>query len=293
MARTIVITGCDAHHHVLAAELLASLRAVSPRPFTVGFLQVGDAAPPGALLSLADVAARAPIGDLAIGPAEGFQLACSVVKPSLPELFPGYEVYIWLDADTWVQNGSGLAQIAACAAQADVCIHPQLDPNYCGCQYPDDYTLTVYETIFGAQEAGKLVRFPMINAGVFGATATSPLWRTWKAALHEVRVRLDRQNTRFFSDQIPLHRLIYTGRLKIYPLRAVNNWLVLHSVPRLDRATGRLTAPTLPHEEINIIHLVGDSKWRQYALDETVTSLRWSAIAASGRRPQSGATARS
>jgi hypothetical protein len=275
MMGTIVVTGCDANHDVLASELLASLRRIPSREFTIGFLRVGEAPAPESLTSLADIVVHVPVGDLAIKPDEGFQVACSAIKPRLPEIFPGYDIYIWLDGDTWVQNSAGLAQIAMCAPKADVCIHPQLDPNYFLCQYPDNYTLIVYEKLFGPQEKEKLARFPMINGGVFGATAASPLWKTWKAALDEMRARLMPQKSRFFSDQIPLHRLIYSGHLTIYPLRAVNNWLVLHGLPRLDKSTGRLTAPSFPYEEINIIHLVGNSKWLKYDLDGTVTSLRY------------------
>lgn len=278
MARTIVITGCDANHDVLASELLASLRTASVTDIAIGFLRIGEAPAPETLTSLADVVVQVPLGDLAIGPDEGFLIACLAVKARLPDLFPGYDIYIWLDGDTWVQNGVGLTQIAMGAAQADVCIHPQLDPNYFACQYPDNYTGLVYERLFGPHERDRLGRFPMINGGVFGAKATSPLWQAWKASLDEVRARLMPQTSRFFSDQIPLHRLIYSGQLTLYPLRAVNNWLVLHGLPRLDKTTGRLTAPSFPFEEINIVHLVGDSKWSQYTIDGTVTSLRYGAV---------------
>jgi len=279
MARTIVITGCDANHDVLASELLASLRQAAVRDVTIGFLRIGEAPAPDALTSLADIVVQVPLGDLAIRADEGFQVACLAVKARLPDLFPGYDIYIWLDGDTWVQNGVGLTQIAMGASHADVCIHPQLDPNYFACQYPDNYTLLVYERLFGPHERERLARFPMINGGVFGATATSPLWQAWKTSLDEIRARLMPQTSRFFSDQIPLHRLIYSGQLTLYPLRAVNNWLVLHGLPRLDKATGRLTAPSFPFEEINIVHLVGDSKWSQYTIDGTVTSLRYGAHA--------------
>lgn len=275
MARTIVITGCDANHDVLASELLASLRYAAVRDVAIGFLRVGEAPAPEALTSLADIVVQVPVGDLAIRPGEGFQVACLAVKARLPDLFPGYDIYIWLDGDTWVQNGAGLDQIAMGASQADVCIHPQLDPNYFACQFPDNYTLLVYEHLFGAHERERLARFPMVNGGVFGARATSPLWQAWKASLDEIRARLMPQTSRFFSDQIPLHRLIYSGQLTLYPLRAVNNWLVLHGLPRLDKRTGRLTSPSFPYEEINIVHLVGDSKWSQYKIDGTIMSLRY------------------
>jgi hypothetical protein len=214
-------------------------------------------------------------GDIALKPNEGFTLAYLAVKASLPELFPGYETYIWLDADTWIQREVGLSEIAAAAQYADIAVHPQIDPNYFSCQFPDNYTISVYNKIFGEKDRTHFVRFPMINAGVFGALHSSPLWRLWKENLEDIRQRLEKHESRFFSDQIPLHRLIYQGRLRICPLRAVNNWLVLHSVPRLHPTTGLLTAPSPPYEPINIIHLVGSAKSRDFPLNGIPISLRY------------------
>src|SRR3546814_1053768 len=30
------------------------------------------------------------------------------VRPFLPQHFPGYDVYIWIDADVWLQDGRGI-----------------------------------------------------------------------------------------------------------------------------------------------------------------------------------------
>jgi hypothetical protein len=277
MKKTIVVTGCDANHYPLAAELLASLQADSALTYDIGFVRLGDAPLPPSITGGADVlvGVAAPV---LIKPDEGFQLAHEAVKARLPELFPGYDIYIWLDADTWVQNPIGLAQIAETALLADISINSQADPNYFTCLAPDDYTLSVYRVMFGADDRQRFGRFPMINCGVFGATALSPLWAAWKAALIDVRQRLAGSEVRFFSDQIPLHRLIYSGVVSMHPLRAVNNWLVLHSLPRLDRTSGQLTAPSFPYEPINIVHLVGQSKWQEYPLDGRPTSLRYSSV---------------
>jgi hypothetical protein len=275
--RTVVVTACDANHFPLAEELLASLQAIENRHFDIGFIQVGEVSAPASIMDMADLSAVIPTGDL-IGPKEGFQLAYLAIKTRLPEFFPGYEIYVWLDSDTWVQNAAGIDQIIECAQLADVCLHPQTDVNYFGCQFPDNYTLHAYQVIFGKEDRLRFSRHPMINAGVFGAAAQSPLWRAWEMLLTDVRQRLQFQKDRFFSDQIPLHKLIYSNGISFYPLRAVNNWLVLHSLPRLDPATGQLTAPSLPFEQINIVHLVGPSKWEKYKLNDQVTSLRYFAI---------------
>ena len=275
MKRTIVATACDAAHFALAEDLLRSLHRLKERAFKIGFIQVGENAAPAALVNMADEARVASNWGAQLKENEGFAVAYLAIKPRLPEFFPGYDTYVWLDSDTWVQNSAGIAHIVDHVHLADICVHPQLDPNYWGCLYPDNYTVRVYDLIFGADVRRQYFRYPMINAGVFGAAAQSPLWERWTNLLGEIRDKLQDQENRFFSDQIPLHRLIYSGALRPYPLRAVDNWLVQHAVPRLDLANGRLTAPSFPYEEINIVHLVGAAKSMEYRLGELRISLRY------------------
>ena len=279
MNKIIVVTGCDANHDPLAAELLASLQADAARSYDIGFIRVGPVQAPDGIAALAD--RSVVIGGVEpIKPGEGFLLAHEAIKARLPECFPGYDTYVWLDADTWVQNPIGLAHIVETAALADISIHSQADPNYFTCSAPDDYTLKIYTVMFGDEDRLQFGRYPMVNSGVFGARAGSPLWATWKAALWAARQRLAGREVRFFSDQIPLHRLIYSGAITMHPLRAVNNWLVLHSLPRFDRAAGLLTAPSFPYEPINILHLIGASKWQTYPLDGGQISLRYNSFKA-------------
>ena len=130
MLRTIVATGCDSAHYDLVADLLASLTDAGREGLDVGLVHVGaDTLPPALELAVDRVAHVADDEFVARG-LKGFRLAHLMIKPRLPQLFPGYDVYVWLDGDTWVQDRAGLDQIVFCAQQADLCAHPELDPNY-------------------------------------------------------------------------------------------------------------------------------------------------------------------
>ena len=275
MAGLLVATACDVAHFELAEDLLVSLHAAGPQRFGIGFVQLGTVPAPKSITDLVDEFRIASAEGEPHGADEGFEVSKLAIKARLPEFFPGYDIYIWLDGDTWVQNLAGIQQIADYAHVADLCAHPQLDPNYLTCHYPDNYTLAVYRRLFGRETASQFVRFPMINSGVFGATARSPLWDRWRDALQAIRSRLEGENARFFSDQIPLHHLIFSEKLTIYPLRAANNWLVNHCAPRIDLTTGRLTVPSFPQEEINIVHLIGPAKEREYSFGELRMRLRY------------------
>jgi hypothetical protein len=275
MAGLLVVTACDAAHYPLAEDLVASLRATGEQGFRIGFIQMGDVPPPAELVDAVDEVRIAAGDGEEHREGEGFLAAKLAIKPRIPEFFPGYETYIWMDGDTWVQDAAGLRQIAHQARDADISIHPQLDPAYWQCEFPDEHTLTVYKQLFGGDIQARYMRRPMVNAGVFGARADSPLWSLWRDLLFEVRERLSDQPHRYFSDQIPMHYLIYSRNLRIAPLRAVNNWLAHHAAPQLHIHTGKLITPTYPHEKINIIHLVGPSKDRELRYQEMVTTLRY------------------
>ncbi len=264
MSGTIVITGCDVAHHHLAGELLASLGAAGSRDFALGFVQVGAEPTPATIHREVDLVVRTESDEFQSSGLHGFRLAYLGVKARLPELFPGFDTYVWLDGDTWLQNRLGLDQIVKAAQLADLAIHPQIDPNYLQASFPDDYTLKVYTDMFGHEDTQRFSRFPMCNGGVFGARVGSKLWPIWREALAKARDSAAAGG--FLSDQIPLHRLIASGQLTIHPLRAVNNWLVLHAPPAIDFVRKRLVAPSIPYEEINIIHLVGAAKSHRYPL---------------------------
>jgi hypothetical protein len=273
--RVIVVTGCDRHHVDLAVDLLDSIAEAGLADMHIGFVHIGDEPVPDVVAKRVRQVATVPIGGLSVHQGEGFLVARLGIKARLPQLFPGYDIYIWLDADVWVQRVQGLYDIAAAAVLADIAVHPQLDPNYIGCLYPDDYTVDIYRRLYGRAATERLARRPMVNGGVFGACAASPLWALWRRELSDVAADMTKRPDRFFSDQIPLHRLIHTERLSVIPLRAVNNWLTLHSLPRFDPSTGLLTAPSPPHEPINLVHLVGGLKTRQIELGGRMTGLRY------------------
>jgi hypothetical protein len=264
VTRSIVVTGCDANHFDLATDLLTSLRDQRGRDITVGFIHVGDDPLPAAIAEMADQVVNVPDSD-DLAAKRGYPLARLVIKPRIPEFFPDFDTYVWLDGDTWVQNATGIDHLVHCATLSDVCMHPEADPDYFHRQVPDPHTVNVYLSLFGREEMERHVHFTMLNAGVFSAQASSPLWQKWKEALAMLRDQAAEPRP-YFSDQIPLHRLVSRGELRVHPLRAVNNWLAYHASPAFNLERKLLLTPTFPHQEINIIHLVAQSKDRRFRL---------------------------
>ena len=282
MPRTIVVTGCDSAHYDLVADLLISLTDVGRDGLAVGFVHIGDDAVPAEIEAAVDCIVHVADNGFHANGLRGFRLAYLAIKPRLPDFFPGYDTYVWLDGDTWVQNRAGLDQIVQSAPFAALCAHPELDPNYFRTTMPSQRLLSLYGALYGEADAASHVPLPMFNTGVFAATAGSPLWSLWREALAEVHDRTIASPWLYFSDQVPMHRLIASGRLSVQPLRAVNNWLVHAAAPGLNTRSKRVVAPTYPYEEINILHLTGQTKDTKFPLDDKgrETSFRYRSLKA-------------
>ena len=53
-----------------------------------------------------------------------------VAKPFLRELFPGFEIYLWLDADMWVQDAVFFEDLCNGAAQGSFVVASEADRDY-------------------------------------------------------------------------------------------------------------------------------------------------------------------
>jgi hypothetical protein len=108
---TVLVTAADAKYYGMLGGLLDSLDAhPESRQVRVGVINVG--------LAPDQVEALAPrVGGIVPGrwdlPFPGCETAprhrqAFTVTPFLPECFPGHEVYLWIDADVWVQHWAAL-----------------------------------------------------------------------------------------------------------------------------------------------------------------------------------------
>jgi hypothetical protein len=57
-------------------------------------------------------------------------LRAITARPFLPKYFPGHETYLWMDADTWLQEWYPIDWYVAAAADGRLAIAPQVDRAY-------------------------------------------------------------------------------------------------------------------------------------------------------------------
>ncbi len=215
-------------------------------------------------------------------------------RPFLPRHFPGYETYLWIDADAWLQDWRAVELFAAAARGGRLAIVPEIDRAYKRhYKRPKLFGLTLawknYREAFGWRVADRLGRNPMVNCGVFALRADAPHWDAWARLMTQVA-----QRTRFFFvEQTALNYAIFGEHLPVDFLPSYCNWMPGDAAPAVDAERGLFVEPYTPHQVIGIMHLAGaEQKTRVFRLNRldggtAETSLRYSdsrALFASGAR---------
>lgn len=181
-----------------------------------------------------------------------------VARPFLPRHFPGYEMYLWIDADAWLQDGRAIDLYVNAAGTDKLAITPEIDRAYKRhYKRPKPFGWTLawknYRRAFGWRAADRLGRNPMVNCGVFALHREAPHWDAWARVLLRVL-----QRTRFFFvEQIALNYVIFAERLAVNFLPAYCNWMPGDAAPVFDAERRLFVEPYAPHEVIGVMHLAG------------------------------------
>jgi hypothetical protein len=180
-----------------------------------------------------------------------------LVRPSLRRYFPDFDTYVWLDADTWLQDWSALDLFIAGARRKGLAIVPEIDRGsyqlYGDMPLIWRWVFDRYLENFGDLVARTYASFPILNAGVFAIQKNAPHWDIWHQhtdkALNHAGFKM--------TDQFALNLAVYGGGLleKTEMLPAWCNWTCHIGYPFLDEVNGVLVEPCLPNHPIGILHL--------------------------------------
>lgn len=143
-------------------------------------------------------------------------IAAMAFRPFMRGVFPGFQVYLWLDSDTWVQHPASvhLYHELAKSNPHRIAISPLIDVHY-SWQYNAKKFRSDLERIYGAiyGAAGKELAWrPILGAGVFAMHRDSRVWQAWATQLPVV-YRQDYSQVSdglHLAEQTALNRVIYT-----------------------------------------------------------------------------------
>jgi hypothetical protein len=196
-------------------------------------------------------------------------LAANFGKLWLDRLFPGFDVLIWLDADTWVQDPAAIGLLQGAAQKGALAIVSG------GGRYWDR-PIEVRWLLGGLWGLAQIRSFnmkngahaglplsllrdlgtrPLLNAGVFALRADAPHW----AAMRRWQAMVLARGKPFTSDQIAMALTIYTDGLRLELLPDTCNYI---RPWRFDPREPALVEFWYPHPKVGIVHLAGQKEIR-------------------------------
>ena len=151
-------------------------------------------------------------------------------RPFLPRLVPGYDCYLWIDCDIWIQGTDALPAVAQAASgfTDKIVICPEYHYGYIGhrnLRYALIAQRRWYGALYDEALAEELSFRPMFNSGFFAMRATSPLWDIWAeelAALYGRDHSAD-PSVLHYAEQLGLNRVIHE-RQAFVPLDPLFNY---------------------------------------------------------------------
>jgi len=190
-------------------------------------------------------------------------LKSQVSRAFLPKYFPGYEKYLWIDADAWVNKWEALDLYFKGSNANKLAISTSADRSY-GRVLRADWLIGSIAKVksqnykhakssgFSETVARKIALMPHLNIGVFCLNVDAPHWVVWqknlKQALSSGKI--------FGSEQVAMNIAIYVDDLEIEILPAYCNWTLIYRL-KFDTVNNTFVEPYLPNHEIGIIHLAG------------------------------------
>jgi hypothetical protein len=281
----VVVSGADSGYFALLQDAVRSVRALRPE-VAIGIFDLGLTPDERAWLEGRATHVVRPEWDFDFpGRAHASQaLKVELARPFLPRYFPGYSMYLWLDADAWLQDWRVVELYCAAAGRDKLAITPEIDRAYKRhYKRPKLFGMNLiwknYREAFGWRVADRLGRNPTVNCGVLALHVEAPHWEAWRRVLARVL-----QRTSFTpAGQTALNYVVFAEHLPVNFLPAYCNWMPGDAAPAFDALRGLFVEPYAPHEVIGVMHLAGaEQKSHVFRLDRlgggTVeTALRYGA----------------
>ena len=190
-------------------------------------------------------------------------LKTQVARAYLPDYFPNYKIYIWLDADIWINDVKSFLLYEMGAAKNCLTITPQSDRAYFNTAKVDWlFNLPVKVKTINYKNIGKSVSkklakkyafYSTLNAGAFAISSNQLIWETLQK-----NVKLAAKKGRIFgTDQVALALTIHEDKVPTEFLPAYCNWMCEFHFPIYDDKQKKFLEPYIPNNPIALIHLAG------------------------------------
>jgi len=189
-------------------------------------------------------------------------LKSQVSRAFLPNYFPGYKKYLWIDCDAWVNDWNSVELYFKACENGKLGITQTLGPGYrimskvkwlfgkLALIQSQNFKHAISSKI-GINKARKLAFAPHINIGVFSLEENSPCWQNWQENL---KITLSSGKI-FGSEGLAINMSVYIDEVETEFLPLNCNWIASNLLPKFDDTNQIFVEPYLPNYKIGIMHL--------------------------------------
>jgi len=269
----VVITGADTNQVTLLRLMLATLRAQREgAALPVACFDLGLSAGDRALLARERVELVTPTHrfDVPGGPWPAW-LDAYLAQPFLPETLPGWDVYLWIDADIWFQDGRAVAAYIEGALAHGFAIAHERTSMYRSQLWLTGWMGKHFMKGFGPLQGLWLLSRPHLNSGFYAMHARAPHWAAWQEG-YAAAMRRSGSPTphgQFAINQLVYGRLFGGKGLDTAVLEPWANWIVDRGPPMWNDELGLFCEPSAPYRALSALHLAGPGKKARYPVLRT------------------------
>ena len=199
------------------------------------------------------------------------------IRPFLKKYFPGYDTYIWLDADTWVQTHEFINDFVEVSKNKKVSIVPEFDINYEINREKYSFNKIIFnfykvkgwsyknlKKYFDQKTFNKLLQKPILNAGVFSIPGESIIWDLWADEYKKI-VENSTDDYCLNMDQASLNKILYDNLDLVNFFNSEYNYLIKNSLPFINK-NNFFCIKDYPFNKIKILHLTQINKNELYEI---------------------------
>ena len=266
MKKNVIVSLADANYYPLLEELINSIkRFKESENVAICILDAGlTNEQKKKLLNLVDEVKSAKwdieVPDYKVKDKEW--LKSQVSRAFLPNYFPNYEKYLWIDCDAWVNDWTSVELYFKACNHGKLGITQTIGPGYkitskvnwiigkLAIIKSQNFKHAVKSKI-GYDKARKLAFAPHINIGVFSLEKNSKGWSSWQSNLSKTL----KSGNIFGSEGLAINMSVYIDDLETEFLPLNCNWITSNLLPKYDEQQKTFVEPFLPNYKIGIMHL--------------------------------------
>tara|TARA_Y100001970_G_scaffold123297_1_gene152846 strand:+ start:209 stop:1123 length:915 start_codon:yes stop_codon:yes gene_type:complete len=189
-------------------------------------------------------------------------LKSQVSRAFLPNYFPEFEKYLWIDCDAWVNSWSAIDLYFKACNEGKLGITQTIGPGYRIMSKVKwligKFAIIKSQNYKHAKSSGiedniarKLAFAPHINVGVFSLEKNSKCWEIWQKNLKKALLK----GKIFGSEGLAINISVYHNNVDVEFLPLYCNWIASNLLPKYDIEKQTFVEPFLPNTEIGIMHL--------------------------------------